>query len=73
MTNERRSCPFEGRLGPVALGPVIAGDGRTVARWRLRGDRGDLELELALAAGGGEALGAVTVVPRSLVPPDVLS
>jgi hypothetical protein len=39
----------EASWGPVTLGPVIAGDGRTTARWRLPGPRGDLELEIALA------------------------
>ena len=63
----------EAGWGPVVLGPVIAGDGRAVARWQLRGGRGDLELELALATEGGTALGSVTIVPRSMVPPDVLS
>jgi CubicO group peptidase (beta-lactamase class C family) len=63
----------EAGWGPLVLGPVIAGDGRTVARWRLQGDRGELELELTLATDGGETLSAVTMVPRSMVPPDVVS
>jgi hypothetical protein len=75
-------CPAAATLGGRALGPVIAGDGRAVARWRLRGDRGELEHELVIVPDGGETLGAVTsmprlgavtIVPRSMVPPDVES
>jgi CubicO group peptidase (beta-lactamase class C family) len=59
--------------GPVRLGPLIGGDGRTVARWRLPGPRGDLELELATgepASEGGEApIARVVLVPSMLQMP----
>ena len=42
----------EASWGPVTLGPVVAGDGRMTARWRLPGPHGDLELEVALDADG---------------------
>src|SRR6185437_8374096 len=40
--------------GPVRLGPAIGGDGRTVARWRLPGPRGTLELELTVAEAASD-------------------
>jgi serine-type D-Ala-D-Ala carboxypeptidase/endopeptidase len=59
--------------GPVDLGPVIGGDGRTVARWRLPGPRGDLELELATAESTSEheipPITRVTLVPATLTMP----
>ena len=59
--------------GPVELGPTIGGDGRTVARWRLPGPRGRLELELTVAdepAGDGEPPSSkVVLVPGTLLRP----
>jgi CubicO group peptidase (beta-lactamase class C family) len=56
--------------GPVTLGPEVGGDGRSVGRWRLRGVRSELELELALDdAGSGERadrLARVVLVPRPI-------
>jgi CubicO group peptidase (beta-lactamase class C family) len=62
----------EALWGPVTLGPPIGGDGRTVARWRLTGTRGDLELELALPETTTEAniedrpIARVVLVPATL-------
>jgi serine-type D-Ala-D-Ala carboxypeptidase/endopeptidase len=59
--------------GPVRLGPVIGGDGRTVARWKLPGPRGTLELELTAAdhsSDDGESpISKVVLVPSTLVMP----
>ena len=58
----------EARFGPVRIGDPIASDGTTSATWRLTGDRGDLDLSLALDPAAG-ALTAVAFVPRSMEPP----
>jgi len=61
--------------GPVRLGPAIGGDGRTVARWRLPGPRGTLELELELAVAeaasddGEPPISKVVLVPSTLFMP----
>jgi len=59
--------------GPVRLGPVIGGDGRTVARWQLPGPRGTLELELTAADAssddGEPPISKVVLVPSMLVMP----
>lgn len=34
------------RFAPVTLGPAVAGDGATSATWRLRSERGELELSM---------------------------
>ncbi len=36
------------RHAPLTLGPAVAGDGTTTATWRLRGDRGELELAMTI-------------------------
>lgn len=36
------------RHAPLTLGPAVAGDGVLTATWRLRGDRGELELALTI-------------------------
>ncbi|MES2209728.1 MAG: serine hydrolase domain-containing protein [Chloroflexota bacterium] len=36
------------RHAPVILGPAVAGDGVKTATWRLRGDRGELELAITI-------------------------
>ena len=59
----------EASWGPVVLGPVIGGDGRTTARWRLLGPRGDLELEIGLESAGDDVtdrVGRVVLTPRTL-------
>ena len=58
----------EARFGPVVVGDPIASDGATRATWRLTGERGDLDLSLALDPGTGH-LTAVAFVPRSMEPP----
>ncbi len=58
----------EAWFGPVTLGPPIDGDGETRARWRLSGERGELDLELERDGATGE-LTKVGFVPVSLVVP----
>ena len=58
----------EARFGPVMLGDAIASDGATRATWRLTGDRGDVDLTLALDAATAE-LTEVAFVPRPMEPP----
>ena len=58
----------EARFGPVILGDAIASDGATRATWRLTGDRGDVDLTLALDAATAE-LTEVAFVPRPMEPP----
>ncbi len=58
----------EAIFGPVALGDPVAGDGATTARWRLSGDRGAIDLELALDQATGELV-AIAFVPVALEPP----
>ncbi len=50
------------------LGDAIASDGATRATWRLTGDRGDVDLTLALDAATAE-LTEVAFVPRPMEPP----
>jgi CubicO group peptidase (beta-lactamase class C family) len=38
---------------PLELGPAVAGDGTRSATWRLRGERGDVELEVERDPGAG--------------------
>jgi CubicO group peptidase (beta-lactamase class C family) len=57
----------EARFGPVTLGPPIRGDGARTATWRLSGDRGALDLTLAVDDAG--ALTTVSFVPVALEPP----
>ncbi len=59
----------EASWGPVTLGPVVAGDGRTTARWRLPGPHGDLELEIALDTDGEaviDRVARVVLTPRPI-------
>ena len=58
----------EARFGPVMLGDAIASDGATRATWRLTGDRGDVDLTLALDDATAE-LTEVAFVPRPMEPP----
>ena len=51
------------RHAPLELGPVVAGDGRTTATWRLAGPHGTLELALTLDAGTG-LVTALSILPR---------
>ena len=59
----------EARFGPVTLGPAIGGDGTRTATWRLRGDRGALDLTLALDEAA-EALTTVWFVPAPITLPN---
>ena len=58
----------EARFGPVVLGDPIAGDGLHSATWRLRGDRGDVDLNLELD-DTGLALKTVAFIPVTLEMP----
>jgi hypothetical protein len=58
----------EARYGPLTLGDPIEGDGERAARWRLTGERGDLDLDLERDPGTGE-LTRVGFVPVTLVVP----
>ena len=60
----------EARFGPVILGEPIAGDGSRSATWRLRGERGDVDMSLELDETG-QAVQTVAFIPVSLeMPPD---
>jgi hypothetical protein len=59
----------EARFGPMTLGPAIGGDGTRTATWRLRGDRGALDLTLALDEAA-EALTTVSFVPAPITLPN---
>jgi len=60
----------EARFGPVRLGPVVAGDGRQSATFRLDGERGRLELVLDRDPLTGR-LRTVALRPVPLSPPDL--
>ena len=52
------------RVAPLSLGPAVGGDGTASATWRLRGDRGELELAVERDATSGEVTSlAVTERP----------
>jgi CubicO group peptidase (beta-lactamase class C family) len=52
------------RFAPLSLGPAVGGDGTASATWRLRGDRGELELAVERDATSGEVTSlAVTERP----------
>ena len=53
------------RYAPLELGPVVAGDGRTTATWRLTGPHGTLELALTRDPGTG-LVTVLTLLPRPL-------
>jgi CubicO group peptidase (beta-lactamase class C family) len=72
---DRNLRAAEAVWGPVELGRVIGGDGHTVARWRLTGPRGDLELELATGESPTEGAAAgddVSPITRVIVVPSTL-
>jgi hypothetical protein len=56
------------RFAPLALGPVVAGDGEKSATWRLRGERGELELTVEQNPGTG-LVTKLTLVQRPPVGP----
>jgi hypothetical protein len=58
----------EARFGPMTRGPAIGGDGARTATWRLRGDRGALDLTVALDEAGATVT-AVSLVPVSITVP----
>lgn len=60
----------EARFGPLELGPVVDGDGERKATFRLRGERGPVDLVLVLDPDRG-CLDAVSLVPVKLVAPDL--
>jgi len=53
----------------MTLGPAIGGDGTRTATWRLRGDRGALDLTLSLDEAA-EALTTVSFVPAPITLPN---
>jgi serine-type D-Ala-D-Ala carboxypeptidase/endopeptidase len=55
-------------FGPVAVGPSIRGDGDRDVTVELRGDRGIVDLRLALAPETG-AVATVALVPRTVAAP----
>jgi hypothetical protein len=59
----------EARFAPLALGPVIEGDGERRATFRLRGSRGQVDLALVMDSETGR-LDAVSLVPVRQVAPD---
>jgi CubicO group peptidase (beta-lactamase class C family) len=52
------------RFGPLTLGPMVAGDGVASATWRLRGDRGELELAVERDQESG-LVTALSLAPRA--------
>ena len=61
----------EARFAPVTLGQPIDGDGERKATFRIRGERGNLDLSLTLDPERG-CLDGVSLVPTKLVPPDLV-
>ena len=59
---ERELRATEAVFGPLALGPVTAGDGVREASWRLRGGGGDVTLAIEVAADDG-SIAKVSLVP----------
>ena len=66
---ERELRAAEARFGPVVLGPSIAGDGEKTGAWRLKGERGEVELRLELERPGGAIVGA-RFIPRTMSGPE---
>jgi CubicO group peptidase (beta-lactamase class C family) len=60
----------EARFAPITLGSPIDGDGERKATFRLRGQRGSLDLALSLDLEHS-CLASVSLVPTTLVPPDL--
>jgi len=58
------------RFAPIRLGPVIEGDGERKATFRLRSDRGEVDLAVGLEPELG-CVTAVTLVPVRKVPPNL--
>ncbi len=56
------------RHAPLALGPAVAGDGMKSATWRLRGDRGELELAITLEPETDIITALTLVQPPPTVP-----
>jgi CubicO group peptidase (beta-lactamase class C family) len=58
------------RFAPISLGPAVGGDGAASATWRIRSERGELELAIDLDASSGEltslALSERPATPRNL-------
>jgi hypothetical protein len=61
----------EARYAPLTLGAPVEGDGERKATFRIRGDRGNLDLSLTLDPERG-CLDGVSLVPTKLVPPDLV-
>jgi CubicO group peptidase (beta-lactamase class C family) len=64
---ERELRAADALFGPLALGPVMAGDGRTTASWRLTGPRGPVVLTLSIDDDG--SVRALSLVPGGLTTP----
>jgi hypothetical protein len=60
----------EARYGPLSLGPVTAGDGRTKATFRLESSRGRVDLLLEHDPVP-DCLASVALVPTRIEPPDL--
>ena len=60
----------EARFAPLQLGPAIAGDGEEKATFRLVGERGMLDLSLAIEPRI-DCLTAVALTPIRVVPPEL--
>jgi CubicO group peptidase (beta-lactamase class C family) len=57
------------RFAPMTLGPAVAGDGAKSATWRLRGERGELELTLERDPDTGLVTKLALVQRPPVVPP----
>jgi hypothetical protein len=64
---ERELRAADALFGPLGLGPVTGGDGRTYAAWRLVGPRGTVALTLAIDDDG--SVRAVSLVPAAIIMP----
>jgi serine-type D-Ala-D-Ala carboxypeptidase/endopeptidase len=60
----------EARFAPIRLGPVVDGDAERKSTFRLRSDRGSLDLALGLDPDLG-CITAVSLVPVVMEPPDL--
>ena len=65
---DRELRAAEALFGPVALGPVMSGNGGTEAAWRLRGERGDVTLSVEIDPADG-TVHAVSLIPVTLASP----
>ena len=57
------------RFAPLTLGPAVGGDGSASATWRLRSERGELELAIERDATSGEVT-SLGLTERPATPPN---